>query len=202
MSYQRGDVVWGPDPFKSGENPRPWLIQNNDTHPFGDEEYMTVTLTTTPHDEGISLDDADWVEGGMPRQSYASPWAVASPKHAAIVRRQGRLKETFVQTVVVGAATNQAPVAIDFAGATLSGCSEFVAVVVFRPDLVPEPPPELLSRRDELVVARRTEVLAALRHDLQRGHVTFCSSPSSSFSTMRSHPQEYVNGRGSTRWSP
>jgi len=53
----------GPDPFKSGENPRPWLILNNDTHPFGEEEYMTVTLTTTPHDEGIPLEDADWVEG-------------------------------------------------------------------------------------------------------------------------------------------
>ena len=74
MSYQRGDVVWGPDPFKSGENPRPWLILNNDTHPFGEEEYMTVTLTTTPHDEGIPLEDTNWVEGGMPRQSYASPW--------------------------------------------------------------------------------------------------------------------------------
>jgi len=36
----------------------------------------------------------------MPRQSYASPWVVASPKHAAIVRRQGRLSESFVQTVV------------------------------------------------------------------------------------------------------
>jgi len=36
----------------------------------------------------------------MPRQSYASPWSVASPKHAALVRRQGRLEESFVQTVV------------------------------------------------------------------------------------------------------
>jgi len=63
---------------------------------------MTVTLTTTPHDEGIPLNDADWVEGGMPRQSYASPWAVASPKHAAIVRRQSRLRESFVQIVVDG----------------------------------------------------------------------------------------------------
>jgi len=36
----------------------------------------------------------------MPRQSYASPWVVASPKHAAIVRRQGRLEESFIQTVV------------------------------------------------------------------------------------------------------
>jgi mRNA-degrading endonuclease toxin of MazEF toxin-antitoxin module len=61
---------------------------------------MTVTLTTTPHDDGIPLEAADWVEGGMPRQSYASPWVVASPKHAAIVRRQGRLAESVVQTVV------------------------------------------------------------------------------------------------------
>lgn len=36
----------------------------------------------------------------MPRQSYASPWAIASPKHAAIVRRQGRLQEAFVRTVI------------------------------------------------------------------------------------------------------
>lgn len=100
MSYQRGDVVWGPDPFKSGENPRPWLILNNDTHPFGEEEYMTITLTTTPHDATIPIETADWVEGGMPKQSYASPWAVASPKHAAIVRRQGRSDEDFVQSVI------------------------------------------------------------------------------------------------------
>ena len=107
MSYQRGDVVWGPDPFKSGENPRPWLILNNDTHPFGAEEYMTVTLTTTPHDEGIPLNDADWVEGGMPRQTYASP------KDAAIVRRQGRLDESFVQTVVDALGTYLEPPAED-----------------------------------------------------------------------------------------
>ncbi len=69
MSYQRGDVVWGPDPFKSGENPRPWLILNNDSHPFGDEEYMTVTLTTTAHDEGLPLEDANWIEGGMPNRA-------------------------------------------------------------------------------------------------------------------------------------
>ena len=100
MSYRRGDVVWGPDPFKSGESPRPWLILNNDAHPFGDEEYMTVTLTTTPHDATVPIEASDWVEGGTPRQSYASPWSVASPKHDALVRRQGRLAESFVRTVV------------------------------------------------------------------------------------------------------
>jgi hypothetical protein len=61
---------------------------------------MTVTLTTTPHDDGVPIAESDWVEGGMPRQSYASPWVVASPKHAAVVRRQGRLGEAFVRTVV------------------------------------------------------------------------------------------------------
>lgn len=44
MTYQRGDVVWGPDPFKSGENPRPWLILNNDTHPFSEEEYRVAVV--------------------------------------------------------------------------------------------------------------------------------------------------------------
>lgn len=61
---------------------------------------MTVTLTTTPHDAGVPIDESSWVEGGMPARSYASPWAVASPKHAALVRRRGRLEESFVRTVV------------------------------------------------------------------------------------------------------
>jgi mRNA-degrading endonuclease toxin of MazEF toxin-antitoxin module len=105
MRYRRGDVVWAPDPFKSGEQPRPWLILNNESHPFVGEEYMVVTLTTTPHDAAVPIEDVDWVEGGMPRQSYASPWSIASPKHSALVRRQGRLAEPFVQTVVDAMAT-------------------------------------------------------------------------------------------------
>ena len=103
----------GPDPFKSGENPRPWLILNNDEHPFAGEEYMVVTLTTTPHDSGITIDGSDWVEGGMPRQSFASPWTVASPKHESLVRRQGRLKEAFVRTVVDEIQTYLDPPAVD-----------------------------------------------------------------------------------------
>ena len=100
MTYQRGDVVWGPNPFKSTESPRPWLILNTDSHPSFGEEYMTVTLTTTPHDSGIGITTDDWIEGGMPRQSYPSPWSLASPKHDAIIRRQGRLCGSFVDSVV------------------------------------------------------------------------------------------------------
>ena len=70
---------------------------------------MTVTLTTTPHDEGLPIESSDWIEGGMPRQSYASPWAIASPKHAALVRRQGRLAESFVRAVVTAMETYLEP---------------------------------------------------------------------------------------------
>lgn len=100
MTYRRGDVVWGPDPFKATENPRPWLVLNTDSHPFHGEEYMTVTLTTTPHEDTIPIRDTDWVAGGAPRQRYASPWSVASPKHPALVQRQGRVSESLVRTVV------------------------------------------------------------------------------------------------------
>jgi len=75
-----GDVVRAPDPFKITEAPRPWLILNDDGHPFPGEEYVTVTLTTTPHDGTVPIDDVDWVDGGMPRRSYASPWSLASPR--------------------------------------------------------------------------------------------------------------------------
>lgn len=45
----------------------------------------------------------------MPRQSYASPRSSVSPKHAALVRRHGRLDEGFVQTVVEEMATYLEP---------------------------------------------------------------------------------------------
>ena len=47
----------------------------------------------------------------MPRllSTIASPWAVASPKHAALVRRQGRLRESFVQRVVAELESYLAP---------------------------------------------------------------------------------------------
>lgn len=45
----------------------------------------------------MPIADSDWVEAGMPRQRDTSLWSIASPKHTALVRRQGRLKKGFVQ---------------------------------------------------------------------------------------------------------
>lgn len=67
---------------------------------FRDRNSMTVTLTPTSGKVGVQLKNNDWVEARILRQSYDSPWEVASPKHPAIVRRQGRLEKLFVQTIV------------------------------------------------------------------------------------------------------
>ena len=66
MSYQRGDVVWGPDPFKTGESPRPWLILNNDTHPFGgeaDTDGENVVHRTEEHPSSVLLPFVDTPKG-------------------------------------------------------------------------------------------------------------------------------------------
>ncbi|MDZ7688925.1 MAG: hypothetical protein U5J64_09435 [Halobacteriales archaeon] len=106
--FSRGDVVWAPDFFKLsmrselGEpNPRPWLVINTDAHPFSDEEYIALSLTTTKRDIAVKIDDLDWVTGGGPRNSYVVPWNPATLKHGWVGdNRQGRLSEKFVEEAV------------------------------------------------------------------------------------------------------
>lgn len=75
MNGERGDVVWSDDPFKDETAGRPWLVLNDETHPFSDQQYMTVALSTSGHDAALPIRDDDWVEGGTPKQSYVLPWA-------------------------------------------------------------------------------------------------------------------------------
>jgi hypothetical protein len=50
MQPGRGDVVRSVDPFKlGGEAQRPWLLVNNRSHPFGDEQYVAVAVSTREH---------------------------------------------------------------------------------------------------------------------------------------------------------
>lgn len=100
MTPHRGDVVWAPGPFKDDGRSRPWLVLNTDRHPFGDEESIAATVTTTPHDEAIRLGDDAWRSGGAPRTSYVAPWSVTMLKHAVTEERQGRLKDGVVERVI------------------------------------------------------------------------------------------------------
>ena len=101
MQPERGDVVRSSDPFKLGEDSqRPWLIINNESHPFGDEQYVAVAISTKEYSDSISLQSDVWETGGVPQESFVSPWAIHSPRTEDLITWQGRVTEEFVGTVV------------------------------------------------------------------------------------------------------
>jgi mRNA-degrading endonuclease toxin of MazEF toxin-antitoxin module len=101
VSPTRGAVVRSVDPFKLGADAeRYWLVISNETHPFGDEQVIAVTLTTVAHDPALAIPDDAWVEGGVPRESVVSPWGVHSFHVETITEQVGRLDESFVDEVV------------------------------------------------------------------------------------------------------
>lgn len=82
MKYDRGDVVFGADPFDNGKHARPWLIVSDDSHPFYGEQYMALTLTSKSwYDAGFELRDDYWICGGMPVDSKVAPWSFGSLHH-------------------------------------------------------------------------------------------------------------------------
>lgn len=101
MQFSRGDVVRSSDPFKRGtDRQRPWLVINTDRHPFADEQHIAVAVTTKRYDDSIALEDAVWEVGGVPEESFVSPWAVHSPRIEDLVAWQGRVVADFVDEVV------------------------------------------------------------------------------------------------------
>ena len=101
MQPQPGDVVRSSDPFKLGaDSQRPWLIVNNESHPFADEQYVAVAISTKQYDDSIALRSDVWDVGGVPEESFVSPWAVHSPRIEDLVAWQGRLTDEFVDDVI------------------------------------------------------------------------------------------------------
>ncbi|WP_049970779.1 hypothetical protein [Haladaptatus cibarius] len=101
MQPERGDVVRSSNPFKLGEDSqRPWLIVNNESHPFGDEQYVAVAISTKEYGDSIPLESTVWKTGGVPYESFISPWAVHSPRIEDLVVWQGRVTEEFVGRIV------------------------------------------------------------------------------------------------------
>lgn len=71
MTYQRGDVVWAADPYRSGSNPRPWVVISNATWPYAEQEYIALVLTTHSHPGARRLSSADWEYGSQPKQAIS-----------------------------------------------------------------------------------------------------------------------------------
>jgi len=73
--FERGDVVYGDDPFKGAEAARPWLVlSNHQGRPFHGEQYIALTVTTKSWmDNLIEIPDGSWLRGGMPDESRIVP---------------------------------------------------------------------------------------------------------------------------------
>jgi hypothetical protein len=100
--FERGDVVYGADPFKGDGDARPWLVlSNHDGRPFHGEQYIALTLTSKSWMDGlIDIPETSWVRGGTPEKSRIVPWAVQSIGHEDIDFWQGRLDSDLVDGAV------------------------------------------------------------------------------------------------------
>jgi hypothetical protein len=100
--YERGDVVFGVDPFKPDGTGRPWVIvSNHEGRLFHGEQYIALTLTTRTWLDGlVAVPESAWSRGGTPDDSRIVPWGVQSLGSADIERWQGRLGESVVDDAV------------------------------------------------------------------------------------------------------
>jgi len=78
--FERGDVVYGDDPFKGEEDARPGsFLSNHEGHPFHGDQYIALTLTSKSWMDGlIEAPEESWVRGGTRTRSRIVPWAVQS----------------------------------------------------------------------------------------------------------------------------
>ena len=98
--YQKGDVIWAPDPFKQGSNPRLWLVLSAEQLPFPGEEYLCAALTTSDLPANHEVGD-DWVTGRNPDKiSHCSPWVIGTIKHRAVANPQGHVSTAFTDRMV------------------------------------------------------------------------------------------------------
>ncbi len=100
--FERGDVVYGDDPFKGAGAARPWLVlSNHQGRPFHGEQYIALTLTSKSWMDGlIEIPEESWVRGGTPEPSRIVPWGVQSIDHEDIDFWQGRLRNEPVDDAV------------------------------------------------------------------------------------------------------
>jgi mRNA-degrading endonuclease toxin of MazEF toxin-antitoxin module len=107
----RGEVWWGPAPFKSSAA-RPWLVISDERRPFSHAECIALAMTTQEYTEGIAVLDEAWIEGRADVQSYISPWFVTTIKLREFHDQQGPLTPDLV-TQAVEALHGYTPATVD-----------------------------------------------------------------------------------------
>lgn len=100
MANREGEVWWGPAPHESDPAYRPWLLINDDSHPFVDVECIAVGMTTQNHPDGTGVPDEAWVRVGSQNDAYISPWYVTTIQHRDLDNQQGELADSLVADAV------------------------------------------------------------------------------------------------------
>ncbi|GAA0241557.1 type II toxin-antitoxin system PemK/MazF family toxin [Haladaptatus pallidirubidus] len=100
--FERGDVVYGDDPFKGEETSRPWIIlSNHEGRPFHGKQYIALTLSSKSWMDGlIDIPEESWIRGGTPDESRIVPWGIQSIDREDIDFWQGRLESKIVDQAV------------------------------------------------------------------------------------------------------
>ena len=104
MIPPRGTVVTATDPFS--ETPiRPFVVASDATtgHPFPENECVGVVVTTTQRERAIPI-SAAFDEGGLPRESFASPWNPVTLKEEMVGDEFGRIITEMVDRIADEAA--------------------------------------------------------------------------------------------------
>ncbi|EMA52847.1 hypothetical protein [Halococcus thailandensis] len=97
----RGHVLWAADPFKrAADTERPFVVLNDDTHPFADEQWIAAAVSTTPRPHALEITEENWTHGTLPQQSHAYPWAIVSPRIETIDYVVGSVTNGFVNELV------------------------------------------------------------------------------------------------------
>jgi hypothetical protein len=92
---ERGHTVLASDPFAPDDDrTRPWVVVNTERHPFDNQQYVVMGLTTrTWYDERIPLGEEDYRHRRAPRESSIVPHAVASLQPALMTDYVCRIRD-------------------------------------------------------------------------------------------------------------
>lgn len=97
-TYDRGDVVDGPNQFGPGD--RPYICLTDTGHPFNNEEAVWVVVSKTPRSVAIELTSSEFAKGGLRIDpSYANPWNLVTIKNADMGSFQGVLTDDVIEEI-------------------------------------------------------------------------------------------------------
>ena len=103
--YTRQDLVFAPDPFNDGSNPRPWLVIADDAMPFPGD-FLGLACTRSSYPDNYEITAREFESDHQPDQAtYCLPWLLATLKTEDFAFRKGTLTKRFTDEMAAEAST-------------------------------------------------------------------------------------------------